>query len=60
MYYADGNRYEGEWKDNKAHGKGVVYIKISIERFYFELKYEIGRLSKPAAFHTKTKYLDEY
>ena len=60
LYYPDGERYEGEWKDDKKHGKGVYYTKISIERFYFEFKYEIGRPSKPAALHTKTKYLDEY
>ena len=22
--YADGDRYDGEWKDDKRHGKGVV------------------------------------
>ena len=24
--YADGNRYEGEWKDNKMNGYGVLYL----------------------------------
>jgi hypothetical protein len=23
-YYADGDKYEGEWKEDKRHGKGVV------------------------------------
>ena len=27
MYYNDGNRYEGEWKDDKAEGKGIYYFK---------------------------------
>jgi hypothetical protein len=22
--YADGDKYEGEWKDDKRHGKGTV------------------------------------
>ena len=60
LYYEDGSRYEGEWKDGNRHGKGVFYTKISIEIFYFELKYELGSLCKPAALHTKTKYLNEY
>lgn len=25
MIHANGERYEGEWKDNKRHGKGVYY-----------------------------------
>jgi len=25
MYYASGNRYEGEFKNDKLHGKGILY-----------------------------------
>ena len=24
-YYTDGNRHEGEWKDDKRHGNGIFY-----------------------------------
>lgn len=23
-FYADGDKYDGEWKDDKRHGKGIV------------------------------------
>ena len=25
MYYNDGNRYEGDWRNDKAEGKGIYY-----------------------------------
>ena len=25
LFYADGDRYEGEWKDGRMHGKGSYY-----------------------------------
>ena len=25
MYYNDGNRYEGDWKNDRREGKGVYY-----------------------------------
>jgi hypothetical protein len=25
LIHADGDAYEGEWKDDKAHGKGIYY-----------------------------------
>ena len=25
MYYADGTKYDGSWKDGKYDGKGVMY-----------------------------------
>jgi hypothetical protein len=25
MYYSDGSRYEGEWKQNKRHGQGLMH-----------------------------------
>jgi len=29
----NGNQYEGEWKDNKYHGQGILIIKASGERY---------------------------
>ena len=26
-YYANGDKYEGEWKDDKRHGKGTVMYR---------------------------------
>lgn len=26
LYYANGDRYEGEWKENAKHGKGTMYF----------------------------------
>ena len=25
-YYADGNIYEGKWRNNKKHGKGIYSV----------------------------------
>jgi len=25
-YYANGNRYDGDWKDDKKNGKGIYYF----------------------------------
>ena len=25
MFYNDGNKYKGEWKDNKRNGKGTLF-----------------------------------
>jgi len=27
MHYANGDKYEGEWKDGNLHGKGIYYYK---------------------------------
>ena len=27
MYYNSGDRYEGEWKNDKREGKGIYYYK---------------------------------
>ena len=27
MYYHNGNKYEGEWKNGIKHGKGIFYFK---------------------------------
>ena len=27
LYYGDNERYEGEWKDNMSHGRGVLINK---------------------------------
>ena len=27
MYYADGTKHYGKWKDHKKHGKGQTYAK---------------------------------
>ena len=26
MYYNNGNRYEGDWKNDKKEGKGIYYF----------------------------------
>ena len=26
FYYAEGDKYDGEWKDDKLHGKGIFYF----------------------------------
>jgi hypothetical protein len=26
MYYLNGNKYKGKWKDNKLNGKGIYYF----------------------------------
>ena len=28
MYYNNGDRYEGEWKNDKPEGKGIFYNNI--------------------------------
>mgnify|MGYP001131685251 CR=1 FL=1 len=32
LSYADGDRYEGEWKNGKMHGKGV-YVYANGDRY---------------------------
>jgi hypothetical protein len=27
-YYANGDKYDGEWKDSKREGKGVQYFAV--------------------------------
>ena len=27
MYYKNGDRYEGDWKNDKKEGKGIYYYK---------------------------------
>ena len=34
MIYANGNKYEGEWKDDKRHGKGKLTYVISFNKGY--------------------------
>ena len=31
LYTADGSRYEGEYRDDKANGQGTYYAKIEVE-----------------------------
>ena len=40
LYYANGDRYDGEWKDNDIHGKGVYYFK---DGDFKDGKWENGR-----------------
>ena len=46
MYYANGDYYEGEWKDNKKNGQGKILPKT---QEYWHIKTmismkEIGRI----------------
>ena len=25
LYFSDGKKYDGDWKDNKRSGKGILY-----------------------------------
>ena len=31
LYYADGDRYEGEFRDGDINGQGTYYAKIEVE-----------------------------
>ena len=33
MYYLNGSRYEGEWKDDKYHGVGILYDEEGNEQY---------------------------
>lgn len=34
-YYINGDKYEGEWKHNRRHGRGKYYYKSTGLRFIF-------------------------
>ena len=38
MNYSDGSKYEGEWIDNKANGKGIMYNENEIKIYVGEFK----------------------
>ena len=31
FFYKNGNRYEGEWKNDKRHGLGTLYVLVEQE-----------------------------
>ena len=31
LYFANGNKYEGEYRDGKKNGQGTFYAKIEVE-----------------------------
>ena len=31
LYWADGDRYEGEYRDDKKNGQGTYYAKVEVE-----------------------------
>ena len=37
LYWTDGNRYEGEFRDDMRNGQGTYYAKIEVELKCFEL-----------------------
>ena len=37
LYGADGNRYEGEFRDGNMNGQGTFYAKIEVELKCFEM-----------------------
>jgi len=43
FFYTDGGMYDGEWKENKMHGKGVLSYacgKTAYDGDWFEDKFE--------------------
>lgn len=36
MFYSNGDRYQGHWKDNKMHGEGVFTTAGKKQRILYE------------------------
>ena len=41
MYYINGDRYEGDCKNDKREGKGIIFIKNG-DRFEGDFKNDLG------------------
>ena len=35
MYWNDGDRYEGDWRNDKKEGKGILYFNIFTQKNFY-------------------------
>ena len=56
MYYKNGDRYEGEWKNDDREGKGILYYKNG-DRYDGEWKND-KREGKGILYYNKDDYRD--